>query len=215
MSSGQAITGAVVSSTVTVNIQEVELFAASVAVQVTSVIPSGNVDPDEGTQVTAGLGSLESTASAANVRAVPLGSSHSAVMFCGHVITGAFASATVTIVSQVRLFPAASVTVIVTVCGPMSLIVPGDGLWDVVRVPAGPQVSVALMPPERSGMAACTLSSAGTVVEAGQARSGGDVSLTVTVKLQEDELPSASVAVHATVVVPNGNVDPGFILYCT
>ena len=37
---------------------------------------------------------------------------------------------------------------------------------------------------------------------------GGVTSLTVTVKLQLDEFPAASVAVACTVVVPTGKLDP-------
>jgi len=37
---------------------------------------------------------------------------------------------------------------------------------------------------------------------------GGVMSLTVTVKLQLDELPAASVAVACTVVVPTGKLEP-------
>ena len=101
MSSGQVIAGVVVSSTVTMNIQEVEFPEASVAVQVTAVVPRENVDPDEGTQVITGLGSPESTAVAVNATEAPAGLPHSAVMSCGQVIPGALLSATVTVVSQV------------------------------------------------------------------------------------------------------------------
>lgn len=43
---------------------------------------------------------------------------------------------------------------------------------------------------------------------AGQMIAGGCVSFTVTVKLQLAVLPAASLAVHVTVVVPFGNVEP-------
>jgi hypothetical protein len=46
------IVGAVVSRTVTVNVAVPVLFAASVAVQVTVLVPSGNVEPEAGLQVT-------------------------------------------------------------------------------------------------------------------------------------------------------------------
>jgi len=49
---------------------------------------------------------------------------------------------------------------------------------------------------------ACAVTFAGTVTV------GALVSTTVTVKLALDLLPDASVAVHVTVVVPNGNVEP-------
>ena len=46
-----AIVGAIVSTTVTVKDDEVLLCAASVAVHVTGVVPSGNVLPDAGEHV--------------------------------------------------------------------------------------------------------------------------------------------------------------------
>ncbi len=62
MSAGSARAGAVVSCTVTVNDPDELLPAASVAVQVTVVVPSGNVLPDAGEQTTTGDGSLSSVA---------------------------------------------------------------------------------------------------------------------------------------------------------
>ena len=47
------IAGAVVSTTVTVNVLVDEFPCASVALQVTVVAPSGKVEPDAGLQVTA------------------------------------------------------------------------------------------------------------------------------------------------------------------
>src|SRR5207249_6287218 len=47
-----------------------------------------------------------------------------------------------------------------------------------------------------------------TVIGAGQLSEGRSVSLTVTVKLQLELLPDASVAVHTTLVVPFGKLDP-------
>ena len=52
---GHVITGGVVSrTTVTVNVQVALFPKASVAVQVTVVVPTGNGDPDAGTQTTLG-----------------------------------------------------------------------------------------------------------------------------------------------------------------
>ena len=50
MSAGTVTTGGVVSTTVTLKASLVLLPAASVAVQVTDVVPSGNVLPDAGEQ---------------------------------------------------------------------------------------------------------------------------------------------------------------------
>jgi hypothetical protein len=52
MSAGTVITGAVVSCTVTWNEADAVLPCASVAVQCTVVVPSGNVEPEPGVQLT-------------------------------------------------------------------------------------------------------------------------------------------------------------------
>ena len=53
------------SCTVTVNEQLLVLFEASVAVQVTTVDPTGNVDPDAGVQLTVVPGQLSEVVGAA------------------------------------------------------------------------------------------------------------------------------------------------------
>ena len=55
MSSGTTTLGAVVSRTVTLNDAPLVFPSTSVAVQVTVVTPSGNVEPEAGTQVTVRL----------------------------------------------------------------------------------------------------------------------------------------------------------------
>jgi hypothetical protein len=64
MLAGQAIVGAVTSSTVTVKVQLLLLPLVSVAVHVTVVVPSEKVLPEEGVQLTVGLGSQLSVAGA-------------------------------------------------------------------------------------------------------------------------------------------------------
>ena len=54
MSAGQVIAGAVVSRTITWNEHERELFAASVAVALTVVVPNGKRLPDDGFTVRLG-----------------------------------------------------------------------------------------------------------------------------------------------------------------
>jgi hypothetical protein len=61
---GTVRTGGAVSLTVTVNEAEPVLLCASVAVQVTVVVPSGNVEPLAGAQVTATTPSMLSVAEA-------------------------------------------------------------------------------------------------------------------------------------------------------
>ena len=62
---GHVACGASVSCTVTVNEQLLVLFEASVAVQVTTVDPTGNVDPDAGVQLTVVPGQLSEVVGAA------------------------------------------------------------------------------------------------------------------------------------------------------
>jgi Ca2+/Na+ antiporter len=62
MFAGTVITGAEALLTVTVNDVELLFPFASVAVQVTVVVPIGNVEPDAGTQLTASVPSTTSVA---------------------------------------------------------------------------------------------------------------------------------------------------------
>src|SRR6266550_7138745 len=71
-SAGTVTTGPVVSVTVTVNNADPLLLRASVAVHVTVVAPSGNVDPLAGVQLTATLPSMVSVADAPKVYAAPV-----------------------------------------------------------------------------------------------------------------------------------------------
>src|SRR5262245_29838301 len=72
-SPGKDITGRIVSTIVTRNPLVMELPAASVAVTVTIVVPSGN-RPDKAPYVTSGFGSTRSTAVATGrVTTAPLG----------------------------------------------------------------------------------------------------------------------------------------------
>ena len=50
MSAGQVTTGASVSLTVTINVQVSALPTASIAMQVTVVVPTGNTEPEAGLQ---------------------------------------------------------------------------------------------------------------------------------------------------------------------
>ena len=45
-------------------------------------------------------------------------------------------------------------------------------------------------------------------MSAGQVITGASVSLTVTINVQVSALPTASIAIHVTVVVPTGNTEP-------
>jgi hypothetical protein len=104
------ITGAEVSVTITLNEQVVTLFAASLAVYVTLVVPRLNVSPDEISDVsvtqlsTVGGVHVTSREHSAAVR--------DTLMSAGQLeITGGVLSVTVTLNVHVDLFPASSVAV--------------------------------------------------------------------------------------------------------
>jgi hypothetical protein len=84
-------TGAVESLTTTFNVADPVLLCESVAVHLTLVVPTGNVLPDAGTQVTSGaVDSAISEADALNVTTEPLGLFASVVIVDG--TTGAVES---------------------------------------------------------------------------------------------------------------------------
>src|SRR5262245_58326337 len=94
---GNARLGGVVSRTVTLNPAGVDVLpAASFAVHETFVVPSANVDPDDGTQVTGSVPSTRSVAVAVNVAVAPAGPVASSVRFAGTVTVGAVVSTTCT-----------------------------------------------------------------------------------------------------------------------
>ena len=80
------------STTVTVNEPDAVLPAASVAEQSTVVVPRAKVEPDGGTQVTAGEAGSASAAVAANVTTAPAGPIASAVIGLGRPRTGGVVS---------------------------------------------------------------------------------------------------------------------------
>jgi hypothetical protein len=128
MLAGTVTTGPVVSTTVTWN-AAVEVFpAASLAVQLTVVVPSGNVEPDAGVQAKLVTPTL-SVAEAEYETAAPAALVASAVMSDGTVITGGVVSAcwvTVTVNDFVAVFPWASVAVHVIVVVPTGNFEPED-----------------------------------------------------------------------------------------
>jgi hypothetical protein len=118
--------GGVVSATATVK-EHVEVFPPpSVAVQVTVVAPSGNVEPDAGTQAT--VAEPQSSVAVGVWKATT--AEHPAalaVTFSGQVIDGAVASRTVTENEQEAVLLAASVAVQVTVVVPTAKVDPEAG----------------------------------------------------------------------------------------
>ena len=103
------ITGSWPSSTVTVNVQTDWLPQASVAVEVTVVVPIGKAKPEAGTltMVTAPQLSVAVTVKFTTAVQEPIGVV--AVMFDGQVITGAVWSLTVMICVQFVKLPHTSV----------------------------------------------------------------------------------------------------------
>lgn len=124
--------GAAVSPlTVTVNVHALVLAEPSVAVHVTVVLPSGNVEPLAGSQVTVTLVQL-SVAVAAKVTTVPFGLLQFVVMFTGQLICGGCISRIVTVKVQLVVLPQLSVAVHVTVVEPSGKVEPGSGRQDTV-----------------------------------------------------------------------------------
>lgn len=141
MFAGQVIAGGCVSLTVTVKAHAAGLFAASVTVQLTVVVPFWKVEPDGGTQTGAPTpGQLSLTVGAANVTtAVHTPVAAGTVMFAGQVITGACVSLTVTVkVVKPPPLPLTQLTVVV----PFGKVEPDAGVQ--VTCPQVPLVVGAL-----------------------------------------------------------------------
>jgi len=88
MGLGSCKVGGVVSATVTVKLPVDVLPALSVAEQVTTVRPTGKVEPDGGEQVTGTVPSTTSVAVAVKVTAAPEGPVADAVMDVGKLKEG-------------------------------------------------------------------------------------------------------------------------------
>src|SRR5438552_2029671 len=110
--------GGGVSCTFTVKVRVAMLPCASTAVQVTVVVPRGNVEPDGWSQITVSGPSTASKALAVKLTVAPSGPVASATMGSGRVSTGGVVSTTVTVNVAVAIFPATSLLLQVTVVGP-------------------------------------------------------------------------------------------------
>jgi hypothetical protein len=200
---GTVTFGAVVSVTVTVKEAARLLPRASVAVQLTAVGPSGNVDPLAGVHVTSTTPSTLSVADVVKLNAAPVGPVASTVASAGTVTVGAVVSVTVTVKDAALLLPRVSVPVHVTVVGPSGNVAPLAGAQVTAVLPSTASLAVAVYV-----KTAPVAPAASTVALAGTVTTGPVVSATVTVKDAAPEFPRASLAVHVTVVAPSGNVDP-------
>jgi hypothetical protein len=133
MFEGTDTTGGVVSVTVTVNDAEPGLLWASVALQVTVVVPTGNVDPDAAEHVGVSDPSTASTALAApNDAVAPPGLVASTLTFPGTLTTGPVVSWTV-IVNEVDAGP-----VVVSVASQVTVVTPIGNVPDVWSQVTGP-----------------------------------------------------------------------------
>ena len=117
------------SFTVIVNEQVPVLLAASLTVQVTVVVPFGNVEPDGGEQVGAPTpGQLSLTVGAGYVTtAEHRFGSVLLVMLTGQMIDGGCVSLIVTVNEQLAVLPEASLAVQVTVVVPFGKAPPDAG----------------------------------------------------------------------------------------
>src|SRR6185437_4663441 len=204
MSAGTVIRGGVWSATMTWKVVEAEWPLGSLAEQVTSVDPIGNVEPEAGVQLTA---TTPATASVAvgfvYVTTVPPGAAFAFTSGAGPK-TGGKLSWTVTLNDLLALLPAPSVAVQTTVVSPMAKVEPEPGTQltgtEAPRSVAVGVPNVTVRPP---GDVASTEMSLGTLLITGSV-----VSWTMTLKEVEAGLPFPSLASHSTEVVPIAKVEP-------
>src|SRR5215218_5626952 len=104
--------------TVTVKLRVLAFPAASVAVQLTVVTPTGNSEPDVGEQTRTGCGSTRSLAEATQTATAPAGPVAFRTIGVGTATSGAVVSTTFTSKDVVDVFPARSVAVQRTVVVP-------------------------------------------------------------------------------------------------
>ncbi|MNI35216.1 hypothetical protein D3C73_892330 [compost metagenome] len=191
MSCGMTITGLVVSLTV-INCLAVETFPfSSLAVQLTSVVPTGK---------SAGALLVIFTLKISSAVAVPMETavllpSASLVMFAGIVSTGLTVSTTITFCVAVMMLLFASVAVHVTFVVPI-----GNSFGASLTTMTG-KISVADAPVTTTGV---FTAAASTTISPCTVSTGLVVSFTVIFCTCEEVFPTGSTAVHFTVVVPIG-----------
>ncbi|MFN8224165.1 MAG: hypothetical protein U0R50_13070 [Gaiellales bacterium] len=189
--------GAVVSCTTTLN-EPLALFpAASVATQLTAVVPIPKLDPETGEHE----GTIEagpSLAVAVYVTVAVVAALMLTVCVAGSESVGGVVSCTVITKLAEPVFPEASVAVQVTVVLPSGKLEPLEGTQ--VGVPA---VDVALKVTD-----VLVTPFTETTESAGVVTPGAVWSRTTTSNDPVEVLPRPSVPVHETAVVPSENVDP-------
>src|SRR5215475_10390820 len=104
-------------NTETVNVHDAVLPDVSVAVQVTVVVPTGNIEPDAGVQLVVTPGQLSLAVGAAYVAVTAVVTGHvtaaTAVTLAGQLIDGGCVSFTVTVNEQLGPAVVEHVTVVV------------------------------------------------------------------------------------------------------
>jgi hypothetical protein len=185
----------------TVKLHATLLPEASVEVEVTVVVPTGNRLPEAGRETTVAE-QLSVVLTVKFTIAPQTPGSVFRMMLAGHVIVGGSTSLTMTVKLQVVLLPAASVEVEFTVVVPTGKNDPEAGTDTTVAE----QLSVVVT--EKNTVEPQSPGVAFMLMFAGQEITGGSTSLTMTVKLHVVLLPAASVEVELTVVVPIGKNEP-------
>src|SRR5881397_2365513 len=203
MFAGQVTFGFSVSLTVTLKTQLSVFPDASVAAEVTVVVPLGKLEPEGGVEVRVTPGQLSLAVALKLTTAEHWPGSVPVTMSAGQITFGFSVSLTVTVKTQLSVFPEASVAVQVTAVVPFGKLEPESGV-EVKVTPGQLSLAVAL----KLTTAEHWPRSVPVTMSAGQVTFGFSVSLTVTEKFELCVFPEASVAVHVTVVVPFGKLEP-------
>src|ERR1043166_5544409 len=200
---GQPGTGRSVSLTVTVKVQLEVLPLASGAGHTTLVVPFANLEPDAGTHRIEPPGQLSVSVARKLTLLAHCPGAVLTVIGPGQLIVGGWLSTTVTLKVTFEVLPPASVAVHTTLVVPIAKLVPDAGTHR-IELPGQLSVNVA----RKLTLLAHWPGAVLTVIGPGQLIVGGWLSTTVTLKVQFEVLPLASVAVHTTVVVPIAKLVP-------
>src|ERR1043166_1962261 len=199
----QLIVGFCWSRTVTLKVQLEVLPLASVAVQVTVLVPLAKLDPEAGTHRIEPPGQLSVSVARKLTLLAHWPGAVLTVIGPGQLIVGGWLSTTVTLKVQFEVLPLASVAVHTTLVVPIAKLVPDAGTH---RIEPPGQLSVNVA--RKLTLLAHWPSAVLTVIGPGQLIVGGWLSTTVTLKVQFEVLPLASVALHTTVGGPIAKLVP-------
>src|SRR3954452_14829111 len=165
----ETMLGAVLSRTVMIVVSVSVLPELLVAEQVTSVAPSGNIDPDAGTHVTGNSPSNGSTAEATKVTIAPAGPVASTRMFFGAVTFGGFGffGVTVTLKLAEAELPWRSAVEQATAVVPSANTLPDAGTHETGRVPSTRSAAEAVKLTTAPGALVARVVTCGGTVNAG------------------------------------------------